>query len=269
LGFAKFDPPHTLSGSDRIHEAISGLPLARDMLEIAKDESSSSPASSPDPSEGALPLVDNQDIESFQMVHIQSQNASADMKATSPIIQFLEEDAFPFRKIGPWQPSFSRDLTVDFALMKVIQTVPSTNSGGNGFIYICWHESSSRVIKIGRTTDVMRRLQERSRHCRGTYKVDPQLYNGTKMVVPFVGKVEKLIHTELENYRVRMDCNGCGLTHYEWFRVSKEHVMKVFQKWKDWMSQESYMQTDDGRWVLKPSFLVQTREVCRPLAMKE
>jgi hypothetical protein len=169
----KSDPPHTLSGSDGIHEVISGLPLARDTLEIAKDESSSSPASSPDSSEGALPLVDTKDIESFKMVHIQSQNASAEMKATSPIIQFLEEGAFPYRKIGPWQPSFSRDLTVDLALMKHIQIVPFMDSCRNRSIYICWHESSSRFLKLGRAADVVRRLKEKSYRCRGTYKVDP------------------------------------------------------------------------------------------------
>jgi hypothetical protein len=95
---------------------------------------------------------------------------------------------------------------------------------------------------------------------------DSQLYTGTEMAVPLVGQVERLIHTELKEYRMLIDCNGCGKTHSEWFCVSKEHVIKVFQKWKDWISREPYMQTDDGRWVLKPSFVNQAKGMCRPLA---
>jgi hypothetical protein len=112
--------------------------------------------------------------------------------------------------------------------MKVIQNVPLNNPGRIGFIYICWHESSSRFLKIGRTNDVVRRLKEIGLYCERTYKVDLQLYNGTEMIVPLVRQVEKLIYTELKNYLVRMDCDGCGLTHNNWFRVSKEHVIEVF-----------------------------------------
>jgi hypothetical protein len=61
------------------------------------------------------------------------------------------------------------------------------------------------------------------------------------MVVPLVEKIEELIHTELKNYRVRMNCNGCGSTHYEWFWVSKEHVMKVFQKWSEDVTEAIYV----------------------------
>jgi hypothetical protein len=89
------------------------------------------------------------------------------------------------------------------------------------------------------------------------------------MKVPFAGQVRELIKTELRNYCVRMECKGCNVAYHEWFYVSREHGMRVFQKWKDWISREPYMQTDDGTWRLKPSFLAQAKEMSQPLAMKE
>jgi hypothetical protein len=94
LGWAlqKFDPPHTLSGSDRVHQTMLGLPLARDLLEILEDASSSLLASSPDPSKGELPLVDNKDIESFKMVNIQS-------RMPVPIRKLLHRSFHSWRKM--------------------------------------------------------------------------------------------------------------------------------------------------------------------------
>ncbi|KAH6857418.1 T5orf172 domain-containing protein [Alternaria rosae] len=215
-------------------------------------------------------VVDN-DIESFAMVHIQSQNASARF----------------------WQPSGSRNLTVELALRGTIQRAAMPQQGS---ILMFWRKDFPQILKIGHTKSigVEERLQTWSRSCKREYASDPQLYKETEMVVPFAYQVERLIHTELKNYRMRIECTGCSkpreearaqamesfprmrnwetmgkLYHKEWFCVSKEHAFKVFQKWKAWMLLEPYVQTDHGEWVLKPSFLDHTSEICRPLTIED
>jgi hypothetical protein len=75
------------------------------------------------------------------------------------------------------------------------------------------------------------------------------------MEVPFVGQVKRLMHMELKNCRLRIDCNGCRVAHHDWFNASNEHVIDIFQKWKNWMLQEPYIQTYNGKWMLKSSYL--------------
>lgn len=241
----KFNPSDTLSSADRVHGATSRPLLERGAFEMAENESSSSSESSPNLSEVAVPLAFDKDIESFTIVHIQSQNASALF----------------------WQPSGSRNLTVELALRRTIQRAARPWQGS---IYLFWREDFPQILKIGYTTNgVEKRLQDWSRLCRREYASDLQLYKETEMTVPFVYQVERLIHTELKNYRMRIECTGCGKYHFEWFCVSKGHAFKVFQKWKAWTLLEPYMQTDCGEWVLKPSFLADASEICRPLTMED
>jgi hypothetical protein len=251
-----------LSGAYRIHEATSDPPLARDMLKTAKNESSSLSTSSPDYSEAALPLIDNEDIKSFKMVHIHSLNT------ISSIAQSLK-GVYPFLELQPWQPSRFRKLTVESALMAAIQNPGLAGSGKYMWIHISSCNGSPQILNIGHTCNFKRRLEEMSRQCRVEYISDPPLNNESEMLVPFARQVETLICTELKNYRLSILCDGCGMVHSHRFYVSKEHAVKIVQKWKNWMLMDPYTQTWDGRWILKPSFLAHAREMCRPLAMNE
>jgi hypothetical protein len=265
----KSRPILTSLSTERFNEVISAPTLAQDVFEVAENESSSSSTSSPDPPEVTVPLVDNDDIKSFKMVHIQLLNERADREAISLTPRFLET-TFPFWESRSYQPASYERLTVDSALMEIIQSLHLYGPNRSGSIYICWYEGSPQILRIGRTTrNVEQRLLHWRNKCRVQYISDPYLYNGTAMETSFVAHVERLIHVELKNYRMDVFCEGCGKTHTELFRVSKEPVLKVFQKWKDWVAREPYMSTGNGRWMLKPSFLAHAREICRPLAMKE
>jgi hypothetical protein len=57
--------------------------------------------------------------------------------------------------------------------------------------------------------------------------------------VPHAHRVERLIHIELADQRVRRDCAACGKEHREWFEVEATRegvkgVDEVVRRWVGW-----------------------------------
>jgi hypothetical protein len=124
-------------------------------------------------------------------------------------------------------------------------------------------------LKIGRTSNVQRRLNEWSRQCShhltliryypytpSTPSPSPSpgrvqsagngyaaLESGRK--VPHVHRVERLIHLELGDVRVRDlgRCEECGKEHREWFEVAAEkqalkRVDECIRRWVEWAERQ-------------------------------
>lgn len=119
-------------------------------------------------------------------------------------------------------------------------------------------------LKIGRTSNVHRRLNEWTRQCSHDLTLiryypytpsssasssparappsrksqSPHLVPGRK--VPHVHRVERLIHLELTDLRVRDlgQCGECGKEHREWFEVeaAKEALRRVDECVRRWIS---------------------------------
>ncbi|KAH8815640.1 meiotically up-regulated gene 113-domain-containing protein [Xylogone sp. PMI_703] len=114
-------------------------------------------------------------------------------------------------------------------------------------------EKKTMLLKIGRAQNVQRRLNEWSRQCGYNITLiryypytpsTPGSSPGGSAVprkVPCVHKVERLIHIELNEKRVRNGekCPACGKEHREWFTVdaSKDGVREVdhiIRRWIEW-----------------------------------
>jgi hypothetical protein len=56
--------------------------------------------------------------------------------------------------------------------------------------------------------------------------------------VPCVQRIERLIHLELAERKVRHECGGCGRGHREWFEVeaSKAGIRAVDEVVKRWVA---------------------------------
>lgn len=120
-------------------------------------------------------------------------------------------------------------------------------------------------LKIGRTSNVHRRLAEWTRQCShdltliryypytpssssfsssSPARVPPSRAPAVSLTpgrkVPHVHRVERLIHLELANLRVRDlgQCTECGKEHREWFEVEahKEALRKVDECVRRWVS---------------------------------
>lgn len=114
------------------------------------------------------------------------------------------------------------------------------------------------LLKIGRASNVQRRLNEWTRQCGYNVSLiryypyqpsSPQpsssasLGTGstTPIKVPLAHKVERLIHIELNGQRIQDSgkCKSCGREHREWFEVDAtrdgvKRVDEVVRRWVDW-----------------------------------
>jgi hypothetical protein len=122
------------------------------------------------------------------------------------------------------------------------------------------------MLKIGRANNVTRRMHEWQRQCGyelnlvrwypyistsspspqpspGRHGQSPPQHNrrqsGLVRKVPFVKRVERLIHLELAQKQAKMQCVACGREHREWFEVkaSQAAVKDVdvcVRRWVEW-----------------------------------
>jgi hypothetical protein len=119
------------------------------------------------------------------------------------------------------------------------------------------------LLKIGRASNVQRRLNEWSRQCGHNlsliryYPYNPSTLPGaspnhlpisnprdgaaTPIKVPHIHRIERLIHIELADKRPKESgkCASCGSIHREWFEVeaSREGVRgvdEVVRRWVGW-----------------------------------
>ncbi|KAI1455365.1 DUF1766-domain-containing protein [Annulohypoxylon moriforme] len=110
--------------------------------------------------------------------------------------------------------------------------------------------SSKKVLlKIGRASNVQRRLNEWTRQCGYNlslvryYPHIPSSQPSTPRKMPHSHKVERLIHLELAGAGLRVsdraNCDVCGKAHREWFEIDASRkgmamVDEVVKRWSDW-----------------------------------
>lgn len=106
------------------------------------------------------------------------------------------------------------------------------------------------LLKIGRATNVQRRLNEWTRQCGynlSLIRYYPYIPSSSPAAVPrklpHSHKVERLIHIELAGLGLRVSdrdrCVACGREHREWFEVDATRkgvadVDRIIRKWVDW-----------------------------------
>ena len=119
-------------------------------------------------------------------------------------------------------------------------------------------------LKIGRATNVQRRLNQWSYQCgyrlsllrwypyqptsavgppsppaKPPGPTPPEASPDGLRKVPFVARVERLIHLELEKQQVSTRCAGCARLHREWFEIEPRReeiarVDRVVRRWVEW-----------------------------------
>lgn len=94
----------------------------------------------------------------------------------------------------------------------------TTHGGDNG---------SPHLIKIGRSKDHQARMRQISKKCGYV----PHTVFAHHM--PQHAMVERLVHTQLHNSRLRdVGCIGCGARHEEWFQVEVGRAEHLVALWK-------------------------------------
>ena len=119
-------------------------------------------------------------------------------------------------------------------------------------------KSKTMLLKIGRASNVQRRMNEWNRQCGHNLTLirfypyirsspllsrqsvsSPPTSPTTPHKVPHAHRVERLIHLELAKRRVKRDCENCGKEHREWFEIESSRdglkdVDEVIRRWTDW-----------------------------------
>ena len=121
-----------------------------------------------------------------------------------------------------------------------------------GYIYMFRHTEPSQgmLVKIGKTDNVQRRMNEWQNQCGYNLELvryypyvpkspmrDPSGHQ--PQMVPYVSKVERLIHLELAEKRIKRLCRPCGREHREWFEVEStrqaiQAIDHTIRRWCEW-----------------------------------
>ncbi|KAJ4313086.1 hypothetical protein N0V94_007120 [Neodidymelliopsis sp. IMI 364377] len=189
------------------------------------------------------------------------------VNATEAVIGTVTPSYSP--KFNPYKAERSDSSSIAEALQSQIVVPLSETDKKEGLVYIFWDQQNFGMIKVGRTNDLDKRLEQWSRQCKMTYHYHQSSRNGSLLKVPHVQRIEKLIHIELVNYRKKRHCEGCGKTHIEWFDIDEAKAVKVYQKWRDWIVKEPYAEDQTGKWTIRPEMLDTLAKVCEPVIFEK
>ena len=133
-----------------------------------------------------------------------------------------------------------------------------------GSLYVYWNQANFGVYKIGYSTvDVRTRLRKWQTQCKHTAQ---QLYR-TRVEVPHARRLERLVHAELKDYRVKEECcRGCKRGHDEWFTVDYKLMLKSIAFWTEWIRKRQY-ENVKGRWRLKEDARKELPQLCTKLSV--
>jgi hypothetical protein len=155
---------------------------------------------------------------------------------------------------GPYQPKSSENASVSEALREVAMKPLKTTEHRDGYLYILCDKDYAGRVKIGWTTNIARRLNEWNTRCKRTHRLSSSL--GQYIEIPHCTRIERLIFTELKEFRINHGCEGCGHIHSEWFAVEEIFAVNVLQKWQNWVAQKPYAPCDSSdEWKIRPEML--------------
>ncbi|KAH6872476.1 T5orf172 domain-containing protein [Alternaria rosae] len=148
-----------------------------------------------------------------------------------------------------------------------------TPSDRKGVIYVlCDPNNKSRGYKIGKTKRAYRdRIVEHERACSFL----PSVIHVSDHEIDHCGRLEKLVHIDLENYCAPFHCENHGSidgtketkAHKEWFQVTEEMAVNTVKKWERFMQQEKPYSWDRQLKIIW-RHLLETRRSLGPLGVR-
>jgi hypothetical protein len=219
-----------------------------------------------------LPSAEAQST-TIQVKHEELQSSTSDTTHSEKVASHVLRNRVvylpdPQPSSGPfahYQPKWTKPLSVSHALQKVINEPLKPTDKKDGFIYIFWEEGHFGKVKIGRTNNLDRRLEEWNRDCNRKHAYHPATQRNELIEIPHVSRVERLIHIELKDQRRERHCESCNKRHQEWFEVGEAAVIQVFEKWRDWILQKPYaLNQQTKQWVLRPEIVENLEQICEP-----
>ncbi|CAG8893651.1 unnamed protein product [Penicillium egyptiacum] len=230
--------------------------------------------------QGSFPFHDRRLLAIASWICFISKEASSQNdKSVSPLPRIktdLESKTNQINPIQEFKPYITTALAEGVAkdITKLVNRplLPS-EINQEGFIYIFWQIGNFGHLKIGRSANVGRRLEEWKKQCKKdivAYFPDLDRDDGHEDLqnVPHICRVEALVHMELlKHRRIEKKCPGCSKAHREYFEIPKENAIQVVRKWISWMRSLPYEKlTIQGKeqWVLKSEESKRLADLCQP-----
>ncbi|KAH0424206.1 hypothetical protein CcaCcLH18_11709 [Colletotrichum camelliae] len=131
---------------------------------------------------------------------------------------------------------------IDRNIAKLIKDGPSYKKDiqiGSIYLYkVKPAESNVELLKIGRTQRPPdRRRKQIKAAC--AHEETEEHTSAVAEEIDFHGFAEKLIHAELANFKHQWVCN-CGTRHKEYFDVSEDYAVQVFERWRDFCREQPW-----------------------------
>lgn len=153
------------------------------------------------------------------------------------------------------------DLELQSTSSMLSETPVPTSNGRRKSAILQAHATDARksklLLKIGRASNVQRRMNEWTRQCgyelslirfypyAPTSVSTPNIFHApasssTPRKVQHAHRAERLIHIELADLRVKRNCQSCGKEHREWFEVDSTReglkmVDTIVRRWVEWV----------------------------------
>ncbi|MCJ1318643.1 hypothetical protein MMC15_003973 [Xylographa vitiligo] len=169
-------------------------------------------------------------------------------------------------RYSPWQPKHTEHLSVKQSLAQWVVAPLGKEGGKRGFLYMFSTSADLGPRKIGQTINIEERLREWSKCVDDVNLVYPSTED-KKKDFKHVARLERLVHTELKEFRLKK--SGCRCkknnekkNHVEWFQAPEALILAVIDKWAAWFNLDPYEEYGDN-WQLKDGFW-NLDQVCTP-----
>jgi hypothetical protein len=199
---------------------------------------------------------------------------SSSLRSTGHKIVQVEPPAVnPIQDFKPYVGKAFSGTTSEELAKLLTKPLQKSDIKYQGSMYIFWQPPNFGHLKIGRSQNVPRRLEQWNKQCKKSMQFFfPEEKEAASMPdvqqIPHISRVEALVHLELMHYRrIEKKCPGCFKSHTEWFEASKDIAIGVVRKWSDWMATlpyEKHIKDGEEQWVLKSEERKILGDLCRP-----
>ncbi|MCJ1432491.1 hypothetical protein MMC27_001848 [Xylographa pallens] len=166
-----------------------------------------------------------------------------------------------------WQPTVTENHGVEQALAWWAVTPLRKRDQWSGQLYVYVASEGEREYrKIGAT---IKTPEIRLNRCRKDCRLDVKLVypekNEDLVPIEHVFRLERFVHTELKDYRLKKFRCRCNKNHQEWSQAPHALIVAVIRKWTAWLQLEPYEKVG-AYWQLKSGFH-NLEDVCTPCSV--
>ncbi|KAL7805925.1 hypothetical protein V8C26DRAFT_417195 [Trichoderma gracile] len=154
---------------------------------------------------------------------------------------------FEYRGLGFGSPRRTLSVRDHTPVLAVIQSHPSEDAMKIGTLYVREHSEAEGFFKIGYSAIGAEARLRQSKNC---FRNSAKIIYESAMKFQGVKQAERIIHMELWNHNIRVSkCLECGGHHREWFKASKDKILRTVEKIERFVQMPSYIR-EDGEWKL-------------------